>query len=226
MLIPHHSIQEGLIFISMTGDDLLARTAHYQVREASPSRTVSPESLTGGRPRTPLTPRLPSFESNENRPPSRRTSDAADRVIPPPISNSSSLLLDTLSNPFRTASPLSFAITTECSDQSGDEEEVTSAATLADRFRRDHLSSNLDSSSESTEDGEDLTRIASSRARLIARQRRSSRQDAPSRIEIVEPDKTDETPHGKPEAGCLFPHARFFIERDKSMISIKFDPPV
>lgn len=84
----------------------------------------------------------------------------------------------------------------------------------------------MDSSSESTEDGEDLTRIASSRARLVARQRRSSRQVAPSRIEIVEPDKTDETPHGNPAGGCLFPHARFFIERDKSMISIKFDPPV
>ena len=211
----------------MTGDDLLARTAHYQVREASPSRTVSPESLTGGRPRTPSTPRLSSFEYNENRPPSRRTSDAADRIIPPPISNNSSLLLNTVSSPFRTASPLSFAITTECSDQSGDEEEeVTSAATLADRFRRDHLPSNGDSSSESTEDGEDLTRIVSSRARVIARQRSSSRQDAPSRIEIIEPDKTDGTLHGKPEGGCLFPHARFFIERDKSMINIKFDPPV
>lgn len=103
---------------------------------------------------------------------------------------------------------------------------MTSAATLADRFRRDHLSSNVDSSSDSTEDGEDLTRIISSGARLIARQRRSSRQDAPSRIEIVEPDKTDQTLYGKPEGSCLFPHARFFIERDKSMTSIKFDPPV
>ncbi|MCJ1470958.1 hypothetical protein MMC07_009606, partial [Pseudocyphellaria aurata] len=248
-------IQEGLIFISMTSDDLISRTAQYQVRDASTSRAISPEDLThGGRSTTPHTT---SRESIENRPPSRRTNDAAVRTIPPPISNaaaytnvhrplSSQLPTSNHAHPFpyldldggsslppRTVTPptpLSFAITTECSDHSSDEEEESSPATLADRLRRDHLTypSNMDSSSDSTEDG-DLSRLVTPRAQTATRHRRNRRRATPSRIEVVAPSASEEVQNGvdgRSPVEVLAPHARFFIEREKTMISIKFEPLV
>lgn len=240
----------------MTSDDLIARTAQYQVREASPPGTVSPENLTHSGRST--TPHATSREPIDNRPPSRRTNDAAVRTIPPPISNttvytnahrdlsSSQLptpihaqpfshpdLSDESSLPPRTITPptpLSFAITTDCSDHSSDEEEESSAATIADRLRRDHLPlpPSMDSSSDSTEDG-DLNRWATPRARTATRHRRDRRRAIPSRIEVAAPSAAEEArngPDGRPPVEVLAPHARFFIEREKSMISIKFEPLV
>ncbi|MCJ1260188.1 hypothetical protein MMC22_000047 [Lobaria immixta] len=249
-------IQEGLIFISMNSDDLIARTAQYQVQEASTPRAISPENLTHSGRST--TPHVTSREPNENRPPSRRTNDAAVRTVPPPISNtitytnvhralSSSQspptpnaypfshldLGEESSLPPRTITPptpLSFAISTDCSDHSSDEEEESSAATLADRLRRDHLPlpPSMDSSSDSTEDG-DLSHWATPRARTATRHRRNRRQAIPSRIEVAAPSTAEEARNGtdgRPPVEVLAPHARFFIEREKSMISIKFEPLV
>lgn len=240
----------------MTSDDLIARTAQYQVRETSNPRAISPENLMHNGRST--TPHATSRESNENRPPSRRTNDAAVRAIPPPISNTTAYtnvhralpssqfptnthgptishldLSDEASSPPRTITPpapLSFAITTDCSDHSSDEEEESSPATLADRLRRDHipLPPNIDSSSDSTEDG-DLGRWPTPRARTATRHRRNRRRAIPSRIEVAAPSAAEEArigADGKAPVEVLAPHARFFIEREKSMISIKFEPLV
>lgn len=124
-------------------------------------------------------------------------------------------------------SPSLFTVTTDCDIPSTDEEEESSAATLADRYRRDRMPPPYSSSSD-TEDG-GLSRWVISRARAMGlpsaqSQRRSRRRAAPSRIEIV----NDAASYGNDSKtkGVLMPHARFFIEREKSMISIKFDPPM
>ena len=51
--------------------------------------------------------------------------------------------------------------------------------------------------------------------------RRGKRREEPSRVEIVSDGGND---GGK--EGPLAPHARFFIEREKSLVSVSFEPPV
>lgn len=240
------SIQEGLIFISMTSDDLLEKTARYQVREASPPHVLSSENyMQTERPPLPLGI---ARESNENRPPSRRmewVDGAAARTVPPPISDQSlysgNLSLRRLSSfqpdnnpsPPRRASflpnPVSFTVTTDCDDHSGDEEEESSAAILADRLRREHLHPNYGSSDGDTEDG-DLDHWVNRALALGLNpsRRRSRRRANPSTIEIAEPpsDENQDEEEGEPGVDVLAPHARFFIEMHKSQVNIKFDPPV
>lgn len=231
----------------MTLDDLLERTARYQVREASPPQSLSPESfMQAERPTLPLGL---AREPNENRPPSRRIEwidGAVARMIPPPISDQSlypesppqrrllSFLPDNDSSPPRRASfppnPVSFTVTTDCEDHSGDEEEESSAAILADRLRRDHLHPPDESSSEDTDDGV-LDHWVTTRALALGlnnTQRRGRRRANPSRIEIAEPqsDENQDEQDGRPDVSILTPHARFFIDMQKSQVSIKFDPPV
>ena len=240
----------------MNSDDLIARTAQYQVKEASTPNVIAPENLTHNGRST--TRHAVSRETIENRPPSRRTSDAAARNIPPPISNTvaytnvhrnlspSQLLTAPHVRPFShldlsdesslppraitPPTPFSFAITTDCSDHSSDEEEESSAATLADRLRRDRLPlpPSIDSSSDSTEDG-DLSHWATSRSRTATLHRRNRRRTIPSRIEVTTQSAAEEARNGvdgRSPVEVLAPHARFFIEREKSMISIKFEPLV
>jgi hypothetical protein len=229
----------------MTSDDLLEGTARYQVREASPPPVLSSENyMQTERPPLPLGI---ARESNENRPPSRRIEwmdDASARTVPPPISDHSlysenpslrrlpSFQPDNnLSPPRRASSPPNpvFTVTTDCDDHSGDEEEESSAAILADRLRREHLHPNYGSSDGDTEDG-DLDHWVNSALALGVNpsRRRSRRRANPSRIEIAEPlsDENQDEEEGEPSVDVLTPHARFFIEMQKSQISIKFDPPV
>lgn len=139
---------------------------------------------------------------------------------------------DSTPSPQTAVSPnsLAFNVTTDCDDHSGDEEEESSAAILADRHRRDHLVS-LDLFSDSdTEDG-DSTFYRAHRtrtSRFPASQHGSRRRANPSRLEIAAPSTPDHenSQNQKPNLDILVPHARFFIDVHKSMVSIKFDPPV
>ena len=61
------------------------------------------------------------------------------------------------------------------------------------------------------------------------RHRRSRRRAEPSKIEVVQQPSTadaGEVDANSPTKDVLAPHAKFFIEREKSVVSIKFDPPV
>ena len=125
--------------------------------------------------------------------------------------------------------PPLFNVTIDCDDQSGDEEEVSSAAILADRYRRDHLPLIYSSSDDEGDGG--LGRWVGRRPGgpdlSTARNRRCRRRVTPSKVEL---NVLADAKEGEPSAGgkleVLAPHARFFIEREKSMVSIKFDPPV
>lgn len=222
-----------MIFFSMDSSNLLSRTSQYQLRDPSDNEEFI----------------LFSNDVDENRPLSRRRDANSPRTIPPPVSNSIPRNIrhnnDTtsttfISNPFplldlgdeltlptRTSTPpknAGFTVTTTCDTPSSDEEEPSSAATLADLYRRDHLPPAYDMSSD------EETEYGFERAMRRARQmgitsnhhghRRSRRRAKPSRIEIVIPNSSAERKQ------ILPPHARFFIQRDSSVVSVKFDPPV
>ena len=118
-----------------------------------------------------------------------------------------------------------FDITTHCNDPSSDEEEESSPQTLADRYQREHMPTPFSPTSD--DDAEDALERALRARRLgippnhLPSRRRGRRREEPSRIEVVA-GETEQS--GK--AGRLTPHARFFIARDKSVVSVSFDPPV
>ena len=220
-----------MIFVSMDSSDLLARTSQYHLRDPSDSEDLI----------------IFSDDVDENRPLSRRRDPDSPRTVPPPISNSiprsvrhnANTTSTTFSrNPYphdlgpnstpdpHTPTPqetAGFNVTTTCDSPSSDEEEPSSAATLADLYRRDHLPPAYDMSSD--EEFEDHER-AMRRARQLGiptsnhGHRRSRRRAKPSRVEVVMHNSETEA------KDILPPHARFFIQREKSVVSVKFDPPV
>lgn len=232
-LISCDSIQEGMVFISMSPSELLPRTAQYQMRDPSPlheSEDLEP---------------LYFDDVNESRPLSRRRDSSAQRTVPPPISNSAarSYRHDNTRNATANVlpSPLleicdhstpqsqdttlrefsDFTVTTSCNDPSSDEEEPSSPATLADRLRRDSLPSPYELSSD--EDTEVGLERAMRRARDMGipssqtYYRRSSRRAEPSKIEIV--GAADVSGDGRENKEVLAPHARFFIERTRRCVA-------
>lgn len=56
--------------------------------------------------------------------------------------------------------------------------------------------------------------------------RRSRRRAEPSRIEVVMVPVNPGTEAKERASEVLTPHAKFFIERERSVVSVKFDPPV
>ena len=231
-----------MIFVDMTAHDLLSRTAHYQIRESSPHRPSNDADFV-------------AFYDNvdESRPASRRQDSGADRTVPPPLSNS--LYRNTqrdyvnrnitlVDNPFPLIDPgdestppprttaaserPGFEITTSCSDPSSDEEEPSSAATLADLYRRDHLPPPYTSSTdEDDEHGLERAMRLAGGIGVPSSHRRTRRRAKPRKIEVVWPSNTTETDTGiRTDTDILAPHAKFFIERERSAVTIKFDPPV
>ena len=218
-----------MVFVSMSAPDLLNRTAQYQMRDHY--------SLQESEELGPLFPE----DANESRPLSRRRDSSTHRTIPSPISNSAAQFYRqnntrnarTSSHPFplddlgdgytppaqvsAPLEPLDFTVTTSCNDPSSDEEEPSSAATLADRLRRDRLQPPYEiSSDEDTEDGLERN-IRRARASGVPSSnnyfRRRHRRAEPSKIEIVgAADISDEARENKK---ALAPHARFFIERSR-----------
>ena len=129
------SIQEGMVFVSMSFPELLPRTAHYQMRDHSPLQESE-----GTEP-------LYLDSVNQSRPLSRRRDSSAQRTVPPPVSDSAARdyrrndtrnsgisahhfpvievhddSLPPSQNPILPA-PSDFAVTTSCNDPSSDEEE-------------------------------------------------------------------------------------------------------
>lgn len=228
-------LQEGLIFVSMTTDNLISGTSHYQIVGASappaPQRTAGPYALS----RNPYTassslPRINSRPTEADaRPPSRRRRQASN--APSTLASQSTSTISTFpipswtdrdqhddvlflndepagvrSQPIRAPSS-EFKITASCDDPSGDEEDETSPAVMLDRQRRRHLGLELISSDEDNDP---------SPAR--GRQLRST----PREIKAV----THPQDGMDPPPTLLQPHASFFIERKRNVVTVKFDPPV
>lgn len=144
--------------------------------------------------------------------------------------------------------PHAFNVITDCSDPSEDEEQPSSAATLLDLQRRDRASVYAgDSDPESGSDPE-ISRVVNGRARALGvRISRAivseGRREVPSRIEIMDdgegsddgkmdPNMMDSArgamkrEHLQSETRVIAPHARFFIEKERSCVSINFEPAV
>jgi hypothetical protein len=138
--------------------------------------------------------------------------------------------------PYTTAAGISaptpppFTVTTESEEESESNEELPSAAIMADRLRRESRWRE-----DTDEEEDDLYRFPPPRRsyaldlweanpdRRWRNERymdpiRAQRRGAPSRIEVKESQsETDST---------ITPHAKFFIAKHKNKITIKFHPAV
>ncbi|KAL9102947.1 MAG: hypothetical protein Q9163_001973 [Psora crenata] len=247
-------IQEGMIFVSMDAKDLRKRTSQYRLRSHSIPNIESyydpvPSSPSENRP---LSRRRDSSSRTVPPPISHSMPRSVDHVndsaletmdwvqfLEYPLDGrlDGSLLPEEPSPGYESTAlfprdsanqPLisqGFGITTHCNDPSSDEEEESSALTLADRYQRENMSAPISSGSD--EDAEHALERA-----LRARRwgfppsyppggRIGRRREEPSRIEVA----AHEMQHDGKE-GMLAPHARFFIEREKSVVSVSFEPPV
>ncbi|OAX80148.1 hypothetical protein ACJ72_05523 [Emergomyces africanus] len=238
-------IQEGMIFVSMTSDELLARTAQYQIvytpSVARPRRRRHPRGHFSQRYFASTRSPLQSPERATRAGPVS-WSDSENELAPPPS-------FDTRPPVYRSSSS-DFRITTHFDDKSDDEindedPEDTSSSTDIDRMRMEQMESEIhcpdfDTDSDETSDWADAVR-EQRRLRLRMRQAinaveatvtgRGRRRLVPSLIEPSSSlrNRNTVTDGGEPTASdpeVMKPHARFFIEKEKSMVSIKFDPPV
>ncbi|KAJ5812498.1 hypothetical protein N7474_008799 [Penicillium riverlandense] len=240
-------IQEGMVFVSMTSDELLARTAEYQIQYSNTRRRrrnrrsgmqPSQEYLTAYRSplqsleRTVLMgpdssasdPELPATGREANDP------QAEFRVTTEYDENSEETgFLEPEANEDLTVLPLSEIERMNQADQSSDFMCSDSDESESDDDEEDGHSSNL--STFTRRRLELRRRIGSMRRQYSAEERElQRRRQGPSLIDPVPPpppapapDAAHDSNFSSPEV--LKPHARFFIEREKSMVSIKFDPP-
>lgn len=239
-------IQEGMVFVAMDLEGLILKASRYSIRQSaspslSPSSSPSSSSQALDLPLNQYHHSTLHEDPEHRRPPSRRRAeDGAHRFIPPPISSNgtnarhgsasqarNSGLQYVVSNDTR---PIlsHFNVSIDCENHSDDDEEESSEATLADRHHRDRIPSQY--SSEEMDDPDIATYVLGTgtgrRRRQAPGNRRQRRRTAPRMIGIDELSGAEESGSAKEGTDILVPHAAIFIEKEKSMVSVKFEPMV
>ncbi|KAM0285342.1 hypothetical protein ACHAQH_001531 [Verticillium albo-atrum] len=205
-------VREGMIFVSMNQDDLLTRTAQYQIRYA-PSRS--------GRNRDPraLAPIISIRHNNDGTTVTQtqlRTRTLYNYGDEDDGSQSTAQI-----PPDFTTDPPPFNITTEC-----DEEESDEASSRMFYRRPPNRIGSLPFESDSSDEGNPF---AQDEYGLVdAWSPAARRQDTQNMTLAEAADAHQQVAHGAGVGGSdlMVPHAKFFIEKDKSKCTIRFDPPV
>jgi len=219
---PHSGIQEGMVFISMTSDDLLTRTAQYQIQYSLPRRTQSSEqqpivsirhnedgSLTAAQARARQLYNI-GLQDDE--------CDYRTAQIPPE---------------FTTNAP-PFQVTAEFSDSEDEESSHPPNSRrrppttgFADELLRD---SSGDEDTRSSGVWPEDYLLGMNRSPRQHRRETERRRETASQITLTDAANASQlaTQEAVRAVGgkLMAPHARFFIERDKSKCTLRFDPPV
>ncbi|KAL4912516.1 hypothetical protein BDW62DRAFT_194405 [Aspergillus aurantiobrunneus] len=242
-------IQAGMVFVSMSADDLLARTAQYQIQYAG-SRSHRGRRRSGMQPsqeymnsyRTPLQTleraSLAGFDS-----PDDSDTDASE--------------LPNASSGHNTDQAAEFHVTAEYDERSDGTEfdrpgDSFSIPQIPEPGRLERMGTMypidddfLCSESEDSDSDEDDTSETNSynsrrrdlqrQVRLMRRQYAMEQSELPRRRHVPNtiqpiPPSAHSAPRSGPTArpagvGLMKPLAQFFIKRPKSSVSLKFDPP-
>ncbi|EER27227.1 hypothetical protein CPC735_025630 [Coccidioides posadasii C735 delta SOWgp] len=236
-------IREGMVFVTMASDELLSRTARYHIiyscRPLRPPPRRHSWQTTSQRYLSALRASLQSPQRTVLVHPEQLSSHADNSTDP-----------EDRSQPQTTSRQLSpdrrteFHVTLEQDDRSDDgsipdqhSEELTANAEGAYEDMSEYLYP-VECSTDSSDD-----EVSDTSDRLLDEIRRQVRQSMGvdsssiglrSRLlpNIIAPPagpysgNAEATEPVPPAEEVLSPHARFFIRRDKSSVSIKFDPPV
>lgn len=224
------SVQEGMVFVSMTSDDLLERTARYQIQYSSPKKS-------GRDDRTNELPPIASIRHHED----NTVTVQSNRHFPWPQMRGEDEDDWQANIPSEfTVNFANYNVTTECSDDEEDEyEDLDDVATQNNiRYRNlDDVATQNDTRIRNSsqfgasylyEETSDLTPWDAAIYRRALSE--SAPRDSPSEItlaEAVEASQIATQEAVKAVGGVLMAaHARFFIEKNKSKCTIRFDPPV
>jgi hypothetical protein len=212
-----------MVFVSMTSDELLTRTAQYQIQYSSPRN-----------PRRGANP-----AGNSEHPNFVSVRHSGNNTIVSEPSRLQHQNLDSDEDDYRPAQiPAEFAIpdaptfhvTTECGDSDdGDSTRL--------RRRRGpvHIGTLRIEESDSSSDDSDRPwrdEYLLVNPRDSPRPHRHERRTTASRISVGLAEAVEAAQEATQEAvkavggGLMAPHARFFIERDKSKCIIRFEPAV
>ncbi|GLA96522.1 hypothetical protein AtubIFM57143_003992 [Aspergillus tubingensis] len=232
-------IREGMVFVSMSCDEVLARTAAFEVqwestrpfaRHLPGGMQPSQEYLNAYRPPLQSLGRGPVID-----PSSDSESDSTDD--PGAVEPSASNVPDPTSE---------FRVTTEYSAQSDvrhdrlghmdDDDLISLTDTDSMPLGRMDEDNTICSDSEMSLSDDDSNvstftrrqRELSRRIRAMRRRYVAEREGQPRRrpyLAMPTPGLRPEGTLGSESPQLMKPHARFSIERNKSMVSIKFDPP-
>lgn len=218
-----------MIFVSMESDDLLARTAQYQIQylpsrisergERERRNTAAVYSILHHEDGTPIT-RLQSRQRRQHAADiDEDEEDEHDRVAQIPAEF--------------TVSPPPFTITTACSDDESESEVVVSDLGFRRARRRaPNRIGSLPFESDSSEEGGDVwgpSGSAWSTFDGLAREHYNRERDGAG---LTLAEARDTAQIATQEAvravggGLMTPLARFYIEKDKNKCTIQFDPPV
>ncbi|KAH9900384.1 hypothetical protein F4778DRAFT_738734 [Xylariomycetidae sp. FL2044] len=216
-------VQEGMVFVSMSSDHLLNRTAQYQIQYSPSSRS----SRRIERETQPLTP-IVSIRHNDDGSIMTRAQVRARRLYNIGIEDEDNELRSAQIPSEFNASPPPFRVTTECSD---DEADVPYRRGDGDWRLPDRIGS-LPFESESSDDDTNLESFPFRDVNNPSRPSRPSRRSRRSRASTALAEAAEAAQIATQEAvravggELMVPHARFYIERNKSKCTIKFDPPV
>ena len=204
-----------MVFIAMTSDDLLTRTTQYQI-QYSPPRNRSPHSE-----RRPELPSIMSVRHNHEGSAQARVGrlydigvqdeecDYRTAQIPPDFASNSQ----------------PFSVTTECSDSEDD--DTTHRSTYHARSTTQLYNPYAESTSSDSENSSNSLIGVPRRYRPSRILRRRETTGNLALAEAVEASQIATQEAVQAVGGELMvPHARFFIERDKSKCTIRFEPEV
>jgi hypothetical protein len=210
-----------MVFISMTSDDLLARTAQYQIQYSPPRPRPSSSQRSNDLP--------PILSIRHNDDGTLTTAQARARRL-------YNIDLEDEDCDHRTAqiptefteNAPQFQVTTECSDSEGDD-----PPSHTNRHRLHRVMGLRFDDSDSSDDDINGTHSSPWHEEHLTGSRRTpriGRREIASNITLSEAAEASQiaTQEAVRAVGgeLMAPHARFFIERDKSKCTVKFDPPV
>lgn len=202
-----------MVFVSMTSDDLLTRTAQYQI-QYSPSRTRGSRSESH-----PELPPIMSIRHSHEASAQARVGRLYDIGVQDEKCNFRTAQIP----PVFTSHAEPFHVTIECSDSEDDETRRSSYT----RSRRSVLEPYDPSDSSDSETNEHYLMGG---GRSGTRSGGIRRRETASNITLAEAAEASQiaTQEAIQAVGgeMMVPHARFFIERDKSKCKIRFEPPV
>ncbi|PHH85415.1 hypothetical protein CDD83_437 [Cordyceps sp. RAO-2017] len=219
-----HPVREGMVFIAMNQDDVLNRTAQYQIQYVPTSLNRSWHGQADERQSAERDSRhIISIRHHEDGSTSTRArrsyvlradEDEADHRTPQ------------MPREFAHNFP-DFRVTTECSDDEEDGYEMPQMLRRAPNRIGSLPFENLDSDSDDANPfgSEDFLDGSLYRAR---RHRRHNRDRPSLSLAEARDAHANATQEAVRAVGgeLLAPHARFFIEKKKSKCTIRFDPPV
>ncbi|KAI6439062.1 hypothetical protein MCOR22_008248 [Pyricularia oryzae] len=206
-------VREGMVFVSMERDELLVRTAQYQIQYGRAKSQDRQGSERDGRVNAPIF----SIRHGDDGAPATRISGR--RRVMSIMDDQEERMSAQIPSEF-TVAPPPFRVTTECSEDEDDNIPVN----MRHRRRTPNRIGSLPFESDNSDDWGQMDDSALGDVDISFSTERGENMTLQ---EAIEANQLATQEAVRAVGGTMMaPHARFFIEKDKSKCTIRFDPPV